>query len=161
MDTLHSWTDDPTLTFYSGDAVYEKEIDVPAPLLKPGLRAYLDFGTGTVVDPPETGQPHARAWLESPVREAAQVFVNGDAAGPVWKPPYELDVTRLLHTGQNHLKIVVGNTAVNMLAGESLPDYRLLNNRYGERFIPQDMENLKPLPSGLLGAVRLVPRAVE
>ena len=36
------------------------------------------------------------------------------------------------------------------------PDYRELNQRYGERFQPQDMENLQPLPSGLLGPVRLI-----
>jgi hypothetical protein len=51
---------------------------------------------------------------------------------------------------------MVGNLAINELAGTSLPDYRLLNRRYGERFSPQDMENLQPLPSGLLGTIRLI-----
>jgi hypothetical protein len=41
------------------------------------------------------------------------------------------------------------------MAGHSLPNYRLLNMRYGERFKPQDMDNLQPVPSGLLGSVRL------
>jgi len=36
-----------------------------------------------------------------------------------------------------------------------VPDYKLLNQRYGERFKPQDMENLQPLPSGLTGPIRL------
>jgi len=31
----------------------------------------------------------------------------------------------------------------------------LLNQRYGERFTPQDMGNLQPLPSGILGGLRL------
>ena len=44
------------------------------------------------------------------------------------------------------------------LAGQSLPDYKLLNLRYTERFTPQDMKDLKPLPSGILGAVKLVSR---
>jgi hypothetical protein len=31
----------------------------------------------------------------------------------------------------------------------------LLNQRYGERFAPQDMTNLQALPSGILGGLRL------
>jgi hypothetical protein len=95
------------------------------------------------------------AWLEGPVREAARVFVNDQDVGSIWKPPYELEISGLLHPGENCLRIVVGNLASNTLAGHSLPDYKLLNSRYGERFVPLDMENLQPLPSGLLGPVRL------
>ena len=51
---------------------------------------------------------------------------------------------------------MVANTAINELAGQSLPDYKLLNMRYGNRFQPQDMDNLKPLPSGILGKLTLV-----
>ena len=96
-----------------------------------------------------------RALLESPVRESAVVFVNGQRAGTVWHPPYQLDLTRLLHAGSNHLRIVVANTAINEIAGRSLPNYRLLNLRYGERFMPQGFEHIAPLPSGLLGPVQL------
>jgi hypothetical protein len=67
-----------------------------------------------------------------------------------------LNVTKLLKRGENRIRIVVGNTAINYMAGHRLPDYRLLNLRYGVRFEPQDMENLQPLPSGLLGPIRLV-----
>jgi len=49
------------------------------------------------------------------------------------------------------LEVRVGNLAINALAGRSAPDYRLLNLRHGERFQPQDMENLQPLPAGLIG----------
>ena len=73
-------------------------------------------------------------------------------------PPYEVRITKLLHAGENKIRIEVGNLAINALAGQSLPDYRLLNLRYTERFQPQDMENLKPQPAGLLGPVRLVRR---
>jgi len=45
---------------------------------------------------------------------------------------------------------------MNYMAGHSLPDYRLLNLRYGERFQPQDLDKIEPLPSGLLGPVRLI-----
>ncbi len=156
MDKPRSWTDDEETRFYSGKAVYEKEFTVSKKILNPRIRVYLDFGPGTVVERPQAGHPRMRAWLESPVREAAQVFVNDQAAGSIWKPPYILEISGSLHPGENHLRIVVGNLAINTLAGHSLPDDKLLNSKYGERFIPQDMENLQPLPSGLLGPLRLV-----
>jgi hypothetical protein len=30
-------------------------------------------------------------------------------------------------------------------------EYKLLNSRYGARFQPQDLDNLAPVPAGLLG----------
>jgi Glycosyl hydrolases family 2, sugar binding domain. len=99
-----------------------------------------------------------RALLESPVREAAQVYINGQFVGSVWHPPYEVDVSKFLRIGENQVRIVVANTAINALAGQSLPDYKLLNLRYTERFTPQDMKDLKPLPSGILGPVRLIAK---
>ena len=100
-----------------------------------------------------------RALLEGPVREAAVVTVNGRRAGAVWCPPYSVDVTELLKSGENTLRIQVGNTAINHMAGRALPDYRLLNLRYGERFQPQDMDKVQPVPSGLLGPIRLISKA--
>jgi hypothetical protein len=82
--------------------------------------------------------------------------VNGQRAGVVWRPPYKIDITRYIHEGKNELRIVVGNTAINELAGQALPDYRLLWDRYGMLFVPQDMHDLHPLPSGILGPVTLV-----
>ena len=68
--------------------------------------------------------------------------MDGKSAGVVWHPPYVIDLTSLVKPGKNELRIVVGNTAINSMAGRALPDYRLLNDRYGERFVPQGMENL-------------------
>ncbi|GAC1702132.1 MAG: glycosyl hydrolase [Candidatus Acidiferrum sp.] len=160
MDELRSWTEDEETKFYSGQAVYEKSINLVSSFAQKGLHVYLDFGPGTTVEPPAAASrtPRTRAWIESPVREGAQVFVNGTAAGAVWHPPYELDLTGLLQAGENKLRIEVGNLAINTLAGHAPADYRLLNSRYGERFTPQDMDNLQPLPAGLLGPVRLVAR---
>ena len=77
-------------------------------------------------------------------------------AGSVWCPPYTVEVTGLLKRGDNKIRILVANTAVNHMAGRSLPDYRLLNQRYGKRFDPQDMDKIQPIPSGLLGPIRLI-----
>jgi hypothetical protein len=159
LANLRSWTDDPDTRFYSGLATYRKTVPVGVDLLRAGIGVDLDFGAGTPVS--ETPQQHAgtRAWLESPVREAAVVYVNGQRAGSVWRPPYRVDVTHLLRPGDNNLEVVVANLAINGMAGSPPPDYSALVRKYGRRFEPQDTGNLQPLPSGLLGPVRMVVKA--
>ncbi len=97
-----------------------------------------------------------RALLESPVRESALVYVNGQLAGSVWHPPYSLSIERYLHAGSNQLRVVVANLAINEMAGKALPTYKLLNEKYGTRFEPQGFENFHTLPAGILGPVHLV-----
>ena len=97
-----------------------------------------------------------RALLDGPIRDAAVVSINGERAGSIWHPPYALDITRLLHPGDNKIEIQVANTAINMLAGRAPTDYRLLSARYGQRFVPQDAENVKVQPSGILGTIHLL-----
>ncbi len=154
---LRSWTENEATRFYSGTATYEKEFNVPAAWLQRGAAVELDFGAGQSV-PEQPRRNGMRAWLDAPIRDAAVVYVNDQRAGSVWCPPYSIDVSKLLRPGANRVRIIVGNTAINHLAGTKLPDYKELRQRYGDRFQPQDMENLQPLPSGLLGSVRLVLR---
>ena len=97
-----------------------------------------------------------QAWLDAPVREAAVVYINDRRAGSIWCPPYSLDVTNFLHGGANKIRIVVANLALNYMAGRRLPDYKLLNLRYGERFQAQDMDKVQPIPAGLLGPIHLI-----
>ncbi|MGA2569351.1 MAG: glycosyl hydrolase [Terracidiphilus sp.] len=160
MPLLHSWVDEEGERYYSGTATYESSVEIPAEVAKAG-RVYLDFGEGTPVEREPQHQPGMRAWLDAPVRDAAVVYVNGKLAGSVWHPPFRLDVASLLHAGANTLKIVVANTAINEMAGRAAPDYRLLNARYGVKFTPQDMDHLEPLPSGILGPLRLVSEPEE
>ena len=89
------------------------------------------------------------------IREAAVIYVNEQRAGSLWCPPYALDVTNELRPGRNKIKIIVANLALNYMAGRRLPDYRLLNLRYGERFQAQDMDKVQAIPSGLFGPIRL------
>src|SRR5579875_3017785 len=156
MTQLQSWTDDEATRFYSGTAIYEKSINLPNALAKHKL--VLDFGAGEIVPPLSGHAPGMRALLESPVRESAVISINGQEAGTLWHPPYEVDVTQFVHTGENQIRILVANLAINEMAGKALPSYRLLNLRYGERFVPQGFEGLKPLPAGILGHVQLVAR---
>jgi hypothetical protein len=154
MRELKSWTDDEETRFFSGLATYEKTVDLPGAFVSSGGEIYLNFGAGK----PAAQDRRGGAAIESPVREAAEVYVNGSLAGSVWKPPYEVDVTRLLHAGANTIRVVVANLAINRLAGTSLPNYRLLNVLYGERFQEQDMKNVQPVPCGMLGPVTLTAR---
>jgi alpha-L-rhamnosidase len=158
MDQLRSWTESEETRYFSGTATYEKEVSVPESMLQKGQTVRLDFGEGKAV-PPQPLRNGMRTWLDAPVREAAVVYVNDRRAGSVWCPPYSLDVTGLLRGGTNKIRIEVGNLALNYMAGRRLPDYRLLNLRYGERFQPQDMDKVQPIPAGLLGPIRLIANA--
>jgi alpha-L-rhamnosidase len=158
MEKLHSWTDDAATLYYSGTATYEKQVQIPSAMTGEGKRLMLSFGEGTPI--PEVQRRNGmQAWLDGPVREAAVVYVNGKKAGSVWSPPYELDISAYVKPGANEFRIVVANLALNSMAGRSLPDHRLLDLRYGKRFDAQDMNEVKPIPSGLLGPVRLIPEA--
>ena len=156
MPVLRSWSDDPALKYYSGEASYFRTFDLSAEDLHSGTSGVLDFGQGTPLEEPNPLPRFSmKAYFEGPIREAAEVYVNGKRAGFVWRPPYTVEVTRFLTVGTNRLRIIVANTPINSMAGHALPTYRLLNERYGERFTPQDMENLQALPSGILQGLRL------
>ena len=156
MDRLHSWSDDQVTRYFSGTATYEDSFGLPPLLLESGKTVELDFGDGMPLAVQST--PNGmQTWYDPPIREAAVVYVNGQRAGSLWSPPYRLDVTRLLKTGEiNDLTIVVGNTALNYMAGHRLPDYKLLDLRYGERFQAQDMNKIQVLPSGIIGSPKLI-----
>jgi hypothetical protein len=160
MATLRPWTDDESRKFYSGTATYQRTVEAPPAMLRAGRRVFLNFGEGTVVDPAsERRAPSGmRAWMESPVREAAQVFVNGKAAGAVWKAPFEVEITSLLKPGKNTLLVMVANLALNVLAKGPLPDYKELIAKYGDKFQAQDMVSVRSLPAGMLGPVKLVAK---
>jgi hypothetical protein len=135
---------------------YRRTVNIPQNVAAARL-AVLDFGVGTPVGRTKLDLPGMRTWLDAPLRDAALVYVNGTLAGSVWHPPFTLNIGRFLRPGANELKIVVANTAINELAGRAPTDYRLLWLRYGKRFAPQNMDHLEPLPSGILGALRIVP----
>ncbi len=162
MPSLTSWTDNPSTLYYSGIAIYRRTFSLATPASR-SARLVLSFGAGKPLPAPsgDSKAPGMQAWFDPPIRDAAVVSINGKRAGSLWHPPYELDVTPFLQPGVNSIEVQVANTAINELAGEALPDDRLLSARYGRRFVPQGMENLKPLPSGLLGSVELLSRSAE
>ena len=129
---------------------------------KQGTRTLLDFGSGT---PTIDTRPHnangTHALLDPPIREAAIVYINGKQAGSLWHPPYRIDISALVRKGQNRVEVHVFNTAINQLAGNPPRDYTALYAKYGKRFEPQDMDNLKPIPSGIIGHASLVEEPTD
>jgi hypothetical protein len=156
LGKLISWTDIPGKQNYSGEAVYSRSVSLDhVPVA--GARILLDAGLGTAIT--DNRRPNAsgmHALLDPPIREAAIVFVNGRRAGSLWHPPYRIDISNLVHSGENQIEVHVYNTAINMMAGQPVRDYTALRAKYGHRFDPQDMDHLEPIPSGLFGPIHLV-----
>jgi hypothetical protein len=158
MTALRSWTEDAATKYFSGRATYEKTVTIDQATAASKHPLYLNFGEGTPVTPQGRPGSGMRAMLEGPVHEAAVVTVNGKPAGSVWCAPYEVEVSGLLHAGENTIRVVVANLAINAMAKGPLWDYKALVAKYGDRFQDQDTANLQPLPSGLLGPVRLIAK---
>ncbi len=173
---LTDWTSDPSTKFYSGEAVYTRDFTLTAapsaptylqveggtPLARPGTEIPVDSNTTRAPGAPlpnplvtRTG-PGMRAWYDPPIHEAAIVLINGQRVGSLWHPPYRLDVTSHLKPGQNHIEIRVYNTAINAWAAQPPHDYKPLIAKYGDRFQMQDLDQVHPVPSGLLGKIHLV-----
>lgn len=150
IGAFDSWTEDPALTYFSGTGVYRTNVT----LATPRKCLALDFGPATP-RPASGREARPFAALDAPIRDAAMVSVNGKPVGSVWAPPWRLDLPGL-PPGRNTIEIRVSNTALNRLAGDPRPDYRLLTARFGERFTPQDSDKITALPSGLLRAPALV-----
>ena len=145
----HSWSASAAGVFYSGLAHYEFEVTLPADADIAPNRVSLHLGLIEPIEQTSPAKNGMRAWLDAPVRDVAVVYVNGVRAGAAWCPPYKVSLSAL-HPGTNTIRIDVANTAMNEMAGMALPDYRLLNLRYGMRFEAQDMDQIAPQPSGLL-----------
>jgi hypothetical protein len=154
MASLTSWSDDTATKYFSGVAVYTHTVTLNADDAARTL--VLDFGPGKTVDVDPKIKSGMRALLEGPVREAAVVYVNGKRVGSVWSAPWTADLTGTFHAGENTIEVRVANTDVNLLASRPPTDYKALNAKYGEKFQPQDMNNLQPLPSGMLGSPKLM-----
>lgn len=163
---LWNESDDEYIRYFSGTAIYRKDISIPKELVEPGLHLALDLGV---------------------VKNLAEVFINGKEAAILWKEPFYVDITDLVKSGQNKLEIHISNTWANRLIGdEQYPadlEWHELRDSYGhqgdtlahipdwvwngnERSQPQrktfttwrhrDTKSDSPLePSGLLGPVKV------
>jgi hypothetical protein len=175
--SLADWTADPSTLHYSGEAIYSRDFNLNS---APENLVFLEVAGGKPQpgepnSPPEHGPvpgilgsdglpnplltrpgPGMHAYYDPPIREAALVWVNNQSAGALWHPPYQLDVTKLLKAGTNHIEIRVYNTALNAWSALPPHDYKPLIAKYGDRFQMQDIDKIAPIPSGILGNIRLL-----
>ncbi|MCC6694747.1 MAG: hypothetical protein IT365_03855 [Candidatus Hydrogenedentes bacterium] len=94
--------EDPGVRYFSGEATYSTNLDVPQNLLGAERRIYLDLGKVQVI---------------------ARIALNGTGLGTLWKPPFRMDITSHIRPGTNTLEIRVANLWVNRLIGdEQLPE---------------------------------------
>jgi hypothetical protein len=128
LDKLISWTAhaDSGVKYFSGTAEYRKTFAWDAKLQK-GERYLLDLGD---------------------LKNIAEVELNGDKLGLLWKPPFRLDVTGSLRAGKNTLHVKVTNLWPNRLIGdEQLPEDREWDGIRLKAW-PQWVLDGKPSPTG-------------
>jgi hypothetical protein len=128
LDKLISWTEHPDsgVKYFSGTATYRKTFAWDAKKQK-AERYILDLGD---------------------LQNFAEVELNGKALSLLWKPPYRLDVTDTLKSGQNTLQIKITNLWPNRLIGdEQLPEDREWDGKHLKAW-PQWVLDGKPSPTG-------------
>lgn len=136
---LHSWTELPdSAAYFSGKAKYRIQFDVPAAIAK-GENAVLDLGD---------------------VREVATVKLNGKDLGTAWHIPFRLYAGHALKAKGNILEIEVTNLSANYmrLRDQQQPDWKKFYdiNIVDITYKKFDATRWEPMPSGLLGPVKLI-----
>ena len=104
FEKLISWPDskDKGIKYFSGTATYRKTINIPAERFGENRSLLLDLGS---------------------VKEIAEVRLNGQDLGILWKAPFRVDITKAAKPGDNELEVRVTNLWPNRLIGdEQYPD---------------------------------------
>ena len=84
----------------------------------------------------------------------AEVTLNGQQLGTLWKQPYTIDLTPALRKKNNRLQVKVVNLWVNRVIGDKQPGVK---QKYTWASYNGAFRATSPLhPSGLMGPVRLV-----
>lgn len=108
FDKLDDWSTrtEEAIKYYSGTAVYRKVFDLPEPrTLNSGSRLFLDLGKLAII---------------------AEVKLNGQELGVLWKQSFRADITDVVKSGRNELEIKVANQWANRMIGDELvPDDEL------------------------------------
>lgn len=133
LDSLASWTTnaDAGVKYFSGTATYQKTITLDGTLVGSGKAIELDLGD---------------------VKNLAEVTLNGQNLGVLWKPPFRVDISRVAKAGENQLEVKVTNLWPNRLIGDEL-----LPKEQRTTWTTFNPFNAKSplLPSGLLGPVTI------
>jgi hypothetical protein len=129
LDQLISWTDSTNdgVRYFSGTATYEKEIAVSADRLSAGRELWLDLGI---------------------VKNFAEVSLNGQDLGVLWKPPFRVNLTPAAKAGANKLVVKVTNLWPNRIIGDEQLPADCEWNGDQLRAWPQWLLEGKPSPTG-------------
>jgi hypothetical protein len=135
---LETWTanTDEGVKYFSGTATYTKTVKADRRWFRQESRSreriLLNLGS---------------------VNDLAEVSVNGQALGILWKSPYQVDVTGALKPGENKLEIKVTNQWTNRLIGDR-------SASADKKVLAPGVPGFGPPPtlkdSGLLGPVTFV-----
>ncbi|MCF7956251.1 MAG: discoidin domain-containing protein [Phycisphaerae bacterium] len=135
FDKLISWTDSDNdgIKYFSGRAVYSKEIDIPKSYFDSDTHLQLDLGV---------------------VQKTARVSLNGREIAILWKPPFTVDVTGIVKPGKNELVVEVANTWTNRLIGDAFlpPEKQFCKTNLHSRL---SNKGRRLQTSGLIGPVRI------
>jgi hypothetical protein len=133
---LTPWNENeiPGIKYFSGTAEYIKVLDIPEDWISENSKLWLDLGE---------------------VKNLAEVSVNGESLGIVWKKPFRVCFGNSLKSGENRLSVKVTNLWVNRLIGDQQPGITNPITYTTQAFYRADSPLL---PSGLLGPVRIVVR---
>ena len=136
-----SWTEQG-LDWYSGRALYSKEVNIPEFYLGKDKKLKLELGD---------------------VRYCAEIWLNGKLVTYRPWPPYSVDITDFVKVGKNNITIVVANLKANQMHWD-IYDAALTNLRSRWVHHGSILREAERLRSGLIGPVKIVPynkQAVE
>lgn len=135
FETLTDWSTNENLSirYYSGTATYSKKIVIPASAIGDGT--WVSLGS---------------------VKNIAEVRLNGEDLGIVWKEPWKVDASNAVKEGENLLEVIVTNLWVNRLIGDMRGD----DGHFGHTAVQHHSAGEALCPSGLLGPVSIETRVI-
>ena len=104
LSELISWSklSDPGVRYFSGKAIYSKQVHIFASLVGRDRALFLDLGEVGVI---------------------ARVKLNDRDLGILWRAPFQIEITGVARAGANSLEVMVVNLWPNRIIGdENLPD---------------------------------------
>lgn len=113
----HRWEDEDPAAVGTGG--YERDLELSAADCAGPL--VLDLGEGRVLaedDPAVTGGSGYRVRYGAPVREVAEVSLDGQHLGTLWAPPYRVDLPDGLEPGLHRLRIALSGTTAPAVAAD-------------------------------------------
>lgn len=136
LNQLVSYTESENegIKYFSGTATYQNTFSIHKKYLKE--------------------KKQSRIWLDlGDVKDLAEVKVNGQNVGIIWKYPYKIDITAFIKSGKNALEVKVVNVWRNRLIGDAQSH---IKEKITYTHFPYFKATDALLPAGLLGPVEIL-----